>query len=100
VRLEDDTVTVRPIAGTRPRGSTEAEDEAHAESLLSDEKELAEHLMLIDLGRNDAGRVSQTGTVKLTESVVSTPVLLAICLSTATWIRLLLSALQLSKTVS
>ena len=69
VRLEDDTVTVRPIAGTRPRGSTEAEDEAHAESLLSDEKELAEHLMLIDLGRNDAGRVSQTGTVKLTEKM-------------------------------
>ena len=69
VRLEDDSVTVRPIAGTRPRGATEAEDKAHEESLLADPKELAEHLMLIDLGRNDAGRVSQTGTVKLTEKM-------------------------------
>ena len=69
VRLEDDSVTVRPIAGTRPRGLTEAEDKAHEESLLADPKELAEHLMLIDLGRNDAGRVSETGTVKLTEKM-------------------------------
>lgn len=69
VRLEDESVTVRPIAGTRPRGATEAEDKAHEESLLADPKELAEHLMLIDLGRNDAGRVSQTGTVKLTEKM-------------------------------
>jgi len=69
VRLEDDTVTVRPIAGTRPRGSTEAEDKAHEESLLADPKELAEHLMLIDLGRNDAGRVAETGSVKLTEKM-------------------------------
>jgi len=69
VRLEDDTVTVRPIAGTRPRGDTEAEDIAHEESLLNDPKELAEHLMLIDLGRNDTGRVAQTGTVKLTEKM-------------------------------
>lgn len=69
VRLEDETVTVRPIAGTRPRGNTDAEDKAHEESLLSDEKELAEHLMLIDLGRNDAGRVSKTGSVRLTEKM-------------------------------
>lgn len=69
VRLEDDAVTVRPIAGTRPRGNTEAEDLAHEESLLADPKELAEHLMLIDLGRNDAGRVAETGSVKLTEKM-------------------------------
>ncbi len=69
VRLEDDTVTVRPIAGTRPRGTTDAEDIAHEESLLADPKELAEHLMLIDLGRNDTGRVAETGTVKLTEKM-------------------------------
>lgn len=69
VRLEDDTVTVRPIAGTRPRGATEAEDKALEESLLADPKELAEHLMLIDLGRNDAGRVAETGSVKLTEKM-------------------------------
>ncbi len=70
VRLEDNTVTVRPIAGTRPRGVTDAEDKAHEESLLADPKELAEHLMLIDLGRNDAGRVAETGTVKLTEKMI------------------------------
>ncbi len=70
VRLEDEAVTVRPIAGTRPRGATEAEDIAHEESLLADPKELAEHLMLIDLGRNDAGRVSETGSVKLTEKMM------------------------------
>ncbi|MBL4711972.1 MAG: chorismate-binding protein, partial [Gammaproteobacteria bacterium] len=58
VRLEDDLVTVRPIAGTRPRGSDEAADNALEKELLADPKELAEHLMLIDLGRNDAGRVS------------------------------------------
>ena len=69
VRLEDNTVTVRPIAGTRPRGATDAEDLAHEQSLLADPKELAEHLMLIDLGRNDAGRVAETGTVKLTEKM-------------------------------
>ena len=69
VRLEDNEVTVRPIAGTRPRGATEAEDLAHEESLLADPKELAEHLMLIDLGRNDTGRVAQTGSVKLTEKM-------------------------------
>ena len=69
VRLEDDNVTVRPIAGTRPRGKTEAEDLAHEQSLLADPKELAEHLMLIDLGRNDTGRVAEIGTVKLTEKM-------------------------------
>ncbi|PCJ31020.1 MAG: anthranilate synthase component I [Gammaproteobacteria bacterium] len=70
VRLEDDEVTVRPIAGTRPRGETEEEDLALEKDLLSDPKELAEHLMLIDLGRNDAGRVSQIGTVKLTAKMI------------------------------
>jgi len=70
VRLEDDVVTVRPIAGTRPRGADEAEDLKLEADLLDDPKELAEHLMLIDLGRNDAGRVSKTGTVELTEKMV------------------------------
>ncbi len=70
VRLEDDEVTVRPIAGTRPRGKTTEEDEAFEKDLLADPKELAEHLMLIDLGRNDAGRVSQTGTVTLTDKMI------------------------------
>ncbi len=70
VRLEDDQVTVRPIAGTRPRGSNEADDLALEQELLDDPKELAEHLMLIDLGRNDAGRVSETGSVKLTEKML------------------------------
>ncbi len=69
-RLEDGVVTVRPIAGTRPRGATEEEDRRLEEELLSDPKELAEHLMLIDLGRNDTGRVARTGTVKLTEKMV------------------------------
>ena len=70
VRLEDDTVTVRPIAGTRPRGQTREQDKALEDELLADPKELAEHLMLIDLGRNDAGRVSQIGTVELTENML------------------------------
>jgi anthranilate synthase component 1 len=69
-RVEGDTVTVRPIAGTRPRGQTEAEDLAFEQDLLSDPKELAEHLMLIDLGRNDVGRIAQIGTVKMTEKMV------------------------------
>lgn len=69
VRLEEDTVTVRPIAGTRPRGKTREEDEALAKDLLADPKELAEHLMLMDLGRNDAGRVAQTGSVRVTENM-------------------------------
>ncbi|AWN16142.1 anthranilate synthase component I [Salinisphaera sp. LB1] len=67
VRAMDGEVTVRPIAGTRKRGLTPAEDEALAEELLEDPKEIAEHLMLIDLGRNDVGRVATPGTVKLTE---------------------------------
>lgn len=70
VRLEDDIVTVRPIAGTRPRGNTREEDKQLEEDLLADPKELAEHLMLIDLGRNDAGRVAQIGTVKLTDKMI------------------------------
>jgi anthranilate synthase component 1 len=70
VRMEEGEVTVRPIAGTRPRGKTVEEDKALEQELLSDPKELAEHLMLIDLGRNDAGRVSQVGTVKLTAKMV------------------------------
>ena len=68
VRLRDGEVTIRPIAGTRPRGSTPEEDRANEASLLADPKERAEHLMLLDLGRNDVGRVAQTGTVKVTES--------------------------------
>jgi len=70
VRLEEGDVTVRPIAGTRPRGKTAEEDKQLEQDLLSDPKELAEHLMLIDLGRNDAGRVSQTGTVELTDKMI------------------------------
>ncbi|VAW97949.1 Anthranilate synthase, aminase component [hydrothermal vent metagenome] len=69
-RLEDGKVTVRPIAGTRRRGHTEEEDRALEAELLADPKELAEHLMLIDLGRNDAGRVSETGSVELTEEML------------------------------
>ncbi len=69
-RLEGATVTVRPIAGTRPRGKSAQQDSALAEELLADPKELAEHLMLIDLGRNDIGRVAEYGTVKLTEKMV------------------------------
>jgi len=70
VRMEDNEVTVRPIAGTRPRGQSETEDLALEKDLLADPKELAEHLMLIDLGRNDVGRVSTTGTVNLTDKMV------------------------------
>jgi anthranilate synthase component 1 len=70
VRLEGNTVTVRPIAGTRPRGKTQQQDTELAQELLADPKELAEHLMLIDLGRNDIGRVAQNGTVKLTEKMI------------------------------
>ena len=70
VRLEDGEVTVRPIAGTRRRGHSDAEDIALEKELLADPKELAEHLMLIDLGRNDAGRVAEVGSVKLTDKMV------------------------------
>ncbi|HWU83568.1 MAG TPA: anthranilate synthase component I, partial [Methylophilaceae bacterium] len=70
VRLENDTVTARPIAGTRPRGKDRAQDMALAEELLADPKERAEHVQLMDLGRNDVGRVAQVGTVKVTDSMV------------------------------
>ena len=70
VRLRDEKVTIRPIAGTRPRGATAAEDKALAEDLLGDPKELAEHLMLLDLGRNDVGRVARIGSVTVTEKMV------------------------------
>ncbi len=70
VRVEDGIATVRPIAGTRPRGATEAEDEQHAADLLVDPKERAEHVMLVDLGRNDLGRISEPGSVKLTEEMI------------------------------
>ncbi|OOZ37622.1 anthranilate synthase component I [Solemya velesiana gill symbiont] len=69
-RLEDGEVTVRPIAGTRRRGYSEEEDKALEEELLADPKEIAEHLMLIDLGRNDTGRVAKIGSVKLTDKMV------------------------------
>lgn len=69
-RLEDGVVTVRPIAGTRRRGHTEEEDRAMEEELLADPKEIAEHLMLIDLGRNDVGRIAETGSVQLTDKMV------------------------------
>jgi anthranilate synthase component 1 len=70
VRLREGKVTIRPIAGTRPRGKTKAEDDALANDLLSDPKELAEHLMLLDLGRNDVGRVCKPGSVQVTEQYV------------------------------
>jgi anthranilate synthase component 1 len=70
VRLRDGTVTVRPIAGTRQRGETHAEDLALEQDLLADPKELAEHLMLLDLGRNDVGRVSKVGSVRVTEKMI------------------------------
>ena len=70
VRLAGDTVTLRPIAGTRPRGATPEADAATAQELLADPKERAEHVMLIDLGRNDVGRVAATGSVKVTERMV------------------------------
>jgi len=69
VRVEGDEVTVRPIAGTRPRGATPEEDDTLAAALRADAKELAEHRMLVDLGRNDIGRVAQYGTVRVTESL-------------------------------
>ena len=68
VRVRDGEVTIRPIAGTRPRGKTPAEDKANEASLLADPKERAEHLMLLDLGRNDVGRVATKGTVEVTDS--------------------------------
>jgi len=68
VRVRDGEVTIRPIAGTRPRGKTALEDDANRQSLLADPKERAEHLMLLDLGRNDVGRVAEAGTVQVTDS--------------------------------
>ena len=70
VRLRDNMITVRPIAGTRPRGKNLKEDEFNSKDLLKDKKELSEHLMLLDLGRNDAGKVSKINTVKVTESFI------------------------------
>jgi anthranilate synthase component 1 len=70
VRVRDGKVTIRPIAGTRPRGKTPEEDQALADELVADPKELAEHLMLLDLGRNDVGRVAKIGTVKVTDQMM------------------------------
>lgn len=70
VRVQDGSITVRPIAGTRPRGKNRLEDEAFEKDLLADEKELSEHLMLIDLGRNDVGRVAEIGSVKVTDKMI------------------------------
>ena len=70
VRLRDNKITVRPIAGTRPRGKTKKEDKFYEKDLLQDKKELSEHLMLLDLGRNDAGKVSKINSVKVTESFI------------------------------
>ena len=70
VRLRDNKITVRPIAGTRPRGKTHKEDQFYKKDLLKDKKELAEHLMLLDLGRNDAGKVSKINSVKVTERFI------------------------------
>ena len=70
VRLRDNKITVRPLAGTRPRGKTHKEDQFYKKDLLKDKKELAEHLMLLDLGRNDAGKVSKINSVKVTEKFI------------------------------
>ena len=70
VRLENNAVTLRPIAGTRPRGKTAEQDQQLARDLLADPKECAEHVMLVDLGRNDVGRVSQKGTIRVTEQML------------------------------
>src|SRR5207247_5809282 len=70
VRVRDGKVTIRPIAGTRRRGETPSEDRALAEELLADPKERAEHLMLLDLGRNDVGRVAEIGSIKVTDQFI------------------------------
>ena len=70
VRLRDNKITIRPIAGTRPRGRNSREDKFYEKDLLKDKKELSEHLMLLDLGRNDAGKVSKINTVKVTENFI------------------------------
>ena len=68
VRLRNNEVTIRPIAGTRPRGNNKTQDIKYEKELLKDKKELAEHLMLLDLGRNDVGKIAKPGSVKVTES--------------------------------
>ena len=68
MRLRDNKITIRPIAGTRPRGKNKKEDKFYEKDLLKDKKELSEHLMLLDLGRNDTGKVSKINSVKVTES--------------------------------
>ena len=70
VRLRSGEVTIRPIAGTRPRGRNKKEDKKYVSDLLKDKKELAEHLMLLDLGRNDVGKVSKIGSVQVTEKMI------------------------------
>tara|TARA_A100001035_G_scaffold78008_1_gene60217 strand:- start:171 stop:1076 length:906 start_codon:yes stop_codon:yes gene_type:complete len=70
VRLRDDKITIRPIAGTRPRGKNQKQDLFYKKDLLKDKKEISEHLMLLDLGRNDTGKVSKVGTVKVTEKFI------------------------------
>jgi anthranilate synthase component 1 len=70
VRLDGREITVRPIAGTRPRGTEEREDQEFERELVTDPKEVAEHIMLLDLGRNDVGRVAETGSVRVTERLV------------------------------
>src|SRR5207244_2910034 len=70
VRLEGREITLRPIAGTRPRGHDEESDRAFEQELLADPKERAEHVMLVDLGRNDVGRVAEIGSVEVTELMV------------------------------
>ena len=69
IKLEDDKVTIRPIAGTRKRGQTKQEDKKLERDLLNDPKEISEHLMLLDLGRNDISRVTEPGTVKVTSKM-------------------------------
>ena len=69
VRLEDNEINLRPLAGTRKRGETPEEDKLNEDDLLNDPKEIAEHLMLIDLGRNDVGRVSEIGSVLVTDKM-------------------------------
>ena len=69
VRLRSNRITIRPIAGTRPRGKNIKHDKYYAKDLLKDKKELAEHLMLLDLGRNDVGKVSEIGSVEVTEKM-------------------------------
>ena len=68
--MRDGKVTIRPIAGTRPRGATPTRDRELAAELLADPKELAEHLMLLDLGRNDVGRVAEIGSIKVTDKFI------------------------------